>query len=108
MEKYTDEELKAAGGIIDTRKIQNPIRDIQQVVAVGDLAAQRGIEVGDYVKFNPKRYSKPVHNPGSLQGTTRKDDVVIDYNIPTIEIDGIEYLFVSDNDLEFIVTNWSD
>ena len=63
-------DLKTTGGIIDSTRAGS-VKEYQTVVAVGPMV--RGIEVGDIVYINPKRYAVMQHKPGSLQDGVIKD-----------------------------------
>ena len=56
-------DLTTNGGIIDSTRAGS-VKEYQTVVAVGPMV--RGIEVGDIVYVNPKRYAVMQHKPGSF------------------------------------------
>lgn len=87
------------GGIIDSSKA-NTVKEYQTVVAVGPMV--RGIEVGDVVFINPKRYAVMKHKPGSLQDGVIKDNPVIGYNFTIIDIEGKPHLYIQDGDIEYV------
>ena len=62
----------------------------------------RGIEVGDTVFINPKRYAVMKHKSGSLQDGVIKDNPVIGYNFDIVEIDGVDHLYLQDSDIKFV------
>lgn len=62
----------------------------------------RGINVGDIVYINPKRYAVMKHKEGSLQDGVIKDNPVVGYNFDIIEIDGTEHLYLQDGDIKFV------
>lgn len=92
-------DLKTKGGIIDTTKA-GAVKEYQTVVAVGPMV--RGINVGDIVYINPKRYAVMKHKEGSLQDGVIKDNPVVGYNFDIIEIDGTEHLYLQDGDIKFV------
>lgn len=99
MNRY-DSNIKAKGSkLIDGSKM-NAVKEYQTVVAVGPMV--RGIEVGDVVFINPKRYAVMKHKPGTLQDGVVKDNPVIGYNFDTVEIDGVEHLYLQDCDVKFV------
>lgn len=85
--------------LLDATK-SGAVKEYQKVVAVGPMV--RGIEVGDTVFINPKRYAVMKHKEGSLQDGVIKDNPVIGYNFDIIEIDGVEHLFLQDNDIKYV------
>ena len=109
MDTYTEEELKV-GGIIDSSKINLPVKEYQTVVAVGPTV--RNIEVGDIVKINPARYKvrdfkeEPQGNANSLRNSLVK--TVPSYQFKYIKIDGVNHLLLADSDIEFIVEEYED
>lgn len=87
------------GGIIDSSKA-NSVKEYQTVVAVGPMV--RGIEVGDTVFINPKRYAVRKHQEGSLKDGVITDNPVIGYNFTVIDIDGKPHLYIQDNDIDYV------
>lgn len=85
--------------LLDAAK-SGAVKEYQKVVAVGPMV--RGIEVGDTVFINPKRYAVMKHKEGSLQDGVIKDNPVMGYNFDIIEIDGVEHLFLQDNDIKYV------
>ena len=98
MNKYGTEYLKGTT-IIDT-SISDTVKEYQTVVAVGPQV--KGVEVGDVVYFNPKRYAVMKHKEGTLQDGTIKDNPVIGYKFDIIEIDNVPHLYIFDNDIKFV------
>lgn len=97
--KY-DSDVKLAGtNLLDNSK-SNAVKEYQTVVAVGPTV--RGIEVGDVVFINPKRYMVRKHQEGSLKDGVITDNPVIGYNFETIDIDGETHLLLFDNDIKFV------
>lgn len=98
MNKYGTEYLKGTT-IIDT-SISDTVKEYQTVVAVGPQV--KGVEVGDVVYINPKRYAVMKHKEGTLQDGTIKDNPVIGYKFDIIEIDNVPHLYIFDNDIKFV------
>jgi co-chaperonin GroES (HSP10) len=102
-ERYQEDVLN--GGIITGKnETQGSIKFYQTVVAVGPMV--RGIEVGDQVMINPKKYEVKRYDPNSV-----KEDMgmnaVTGWNLPVVEMDDVagnpqEYLFLDDRDIEFV------
>ena len=62
----------------------------------------RGIEVGDTVFINPKRYAVKKHQEGTLKDGIITDNPVIGYNFTVINIEDKPYLYLQDNDIEYV------
>lgn len=97
MDKYSMD--KKIGSLIDVTRA-GAVKEYQRVLAVGPMV--KGIEVGDIVFINPKRYAVMQHKEGSLQDGAIKDNPVISYKFDILEIDGKECLLLSDNDIRFV------
>lgn len=102
MDKY-DIDLKH-GEIIDANKLKGTIKEFQKVVAIGPMVHY--INVGDTVLVNPAAYGKPKHvkdqGDGSIAQNTEGYHVEMEYHFPTIMIDGVEHLFITDRDIDVI------
>ena len=99
MNRY-EQDVKVKGtDLIDSSK-SNAVKEYQTVVAVGPMV--RGIEVGDTVFINPNRYAVMKHKAGSLQDGVIKDNPVIGYNFDTVEIEGVNHLYLQDSDIKFV------
>ena len=105
MEKYSDEEIKT-GSIIDVHKVNNPIKEYQKVVCVGPMV--RNIKEGDLVMVNPKRYARMKHQEGSLKDGIVSDNPVISYNFNVIKLNNIDYLLLTDQDIDFIIEEYEE
>lgn len=102
-DEYTDEDIKKGGLIIKTK---GTLKEYQKVIAAGPLV--RGIQVGDVVCINPKRYAKYKHNPGSLKDGVITDNPVISYNFNVIELDHVPHLLITDQDVDFVIEDYED
>lgn len=102
-DEYTDEDIKKGGLIVKTK---GTLKEYQKVVAAGPLV--RGIQVGDVVCINPKRYAKYKHNPGSLKDGVITDNPVISYNFNVIELDHVPHLLITDQDVDFVIEDYED
>lgn len=96
--EYTEEDAKRGDLIV---KANGTLKEYQTVVAVGPLV--RGVNVGDVICINPKRYAKYKHNPGSLKDGVITDNPVIAYNFNVIELDHISHLLITDQDIDFVI-----
>ena len=97
-EEYTEDDVRK-GGLIT--KIIGSLKEYQKVVAIGPMV--RGIQVGDLVCINPKRYAKYKHPPGSLKDGVITDNPVVAYNFNVIELDHVSHLLLTDQDIDFII-----
>ena len=102
MDKY-DIDVKS-GEIIDVNKIKGTVKEFQTVVAVGPMVHY--INVGDTVLVNPSAYGKPKQvrdqGNGSVAQSAEGYHVEMEYHFPTIMIDGVEHLFITDRDIDCI------
>lgn len=104
--KYVGEVTTAGGIILDTLKMSGSLNPYQTVIAVGSTV--NGIKEGDIVKLNFKRYAKAKHIPGAIDEAENKqfDSMSISYEIPIININDVEYLFLQNNDVEYVVEEY--
>lgn len=103
-EKYQEDQKK--GNVIDVTKTSGTIKEYQRVVAVGSNPA--GIEVGDYVMINPMRYAVTRHKEGSLKDGVITDNPVIGYNLPIIEINGVDHMLLETADVMYIIEKFEE
>lgn len=104
MEKY-DEDV-VVGSLIDTTKQKGSVKEFQRVIAVGSCV--RDIKVGDLVLINPKNYRILKHEQGSMKDGVITDNPTVGYNIPTVEINGSQYMYLEDRDIEYIVEEYEE
>ena len=92
--------------ILDTRKMDGSLNPYQRVYSVGGTV--RDVKEGDIVKINFSRYAKAKHTPGAIDEAENKqfDNVSFDYEIPVITIEDIQYLFLQDRDIEYVVEEY--
>jgi len=102
-DEYTEDDVERGGLMI---KIAGSLKEYQKVVAVGPMV--RGIQVGDLVCINPKRYAQYKHKPGSLKDGVVTDNPVVSYNFNVIELDHISHLLLTDQDIDFVIEEWND
>lgn len=93
-------------GVIDTNRQKGSVKEYQKVVAVGSMV--KDIKVGDMVLINPKNYRILKHKEGSMKDGVITDNPTVGYNIPTVEINGEQFMYLSDNDIEYIVEDYED
>ena len=102
-DEYTEDDVKRGGLMIKT---VGSLKEYQKVVAVGPMV--RGIQVGDLVCINPRRYAQYKHKPGSLKDGVITDNPVVSYNFNVIELDHISHLLLTDQDIDFVIEEWND
>lgn len=95
---YEKDEME--NGVIVNQK--GTVKEHQRVVNVGDCV--KGINVGDLVHIDPIRYGKPKHDMNSL----KSDDVIINYNIPIIKLNGIKHFKLTQADIDYVVEEYTD
>lgn len=103
MEQYKE---KVTNGLVGIDTPKTGLSQYQKVVAVGSTV--RDIKVGDLVSINPKRYAKMRHKEGGFNDGVMKDNSVVTYEFDTIELDGETYLRLFDNDIEYIVEEFTE
>lgn len=104
MDKYEDDVTQS--GIITKNRTKGAIKEYQKVVAVG--TAVRDIKEGDLVKINPSRYEIKKYSDGSMKDGVITTNSVIGYKFDIIEIDNKEYLYLRDNDIDYIATEYEE
>lgn len=97
-EEYTEDDVRK-GGLIT--KIIGSLKEYQRVVAIGPMV--RGIQVGNLVCINPKRYAKYKHQSGSLKDGVITDNPVVAYNFNVIELNHVSHLLLTDQDIDFVI-----
>jgi hypothetical protein len=102
-DEYTEDDVKKGGLMIKT---VGSLKEYQKVVAVGPMV--RGIQVGDLVCINPKRYAQYKHKPGQLKDGVITDNPVVSYHFNVIELDHISHLLLTDQDIDFVIEEWND
>lgn len=105
MDRY-EEDMTTVGGLIDTHKQRGAVKEYQKVIAVGSCV--RDINVGDLVFINPKNYRQLKHEKGSMKDGVITDNPVVGYNIPTVEINGKQFMYLDDRDIEYIVEDYEE
>ena len=101
-DEYTDKDTVKGKLMV---KLSGTLKEYQRVVAVGPLV--RGIEVGNLVCINPRRYAKYKHQPGSLKDGVIEDNPVVAYNFNVIELDHVPHLLLTSQDIDFVIEDYS-
>ena len=100
---YEYEDDAKVGNLLDVKHTKGTLKEYQRVIAVGPMV--RSISEGDLVMVNPKRFAKFKHQKGSLKDGVISDNPVIAYEFPIIELDHISHLLLSDQDIDFVITD---
>lgn len=104
--KYVGDVTTAGGLLLDTSRLSGSLNPYQTVIAVGEMC--KDLNEGNIVKLNFKRYAVANHVPGAIDEAQNKqfDNMSIRYEIPMINLDGRECLFLQSNDVEYVVTDY--
>lgn len=97
-------EITTEAGLVLANKMEGQINMFQTVVSVGKMVTD--LKPGDVVCINFKRYLKAKHVPGVIEDNIQSDNLGAVYEIPQIEMDGHQYLFLQNNDIEFVVEEY--
>jgi len=103
MDIYTVDEA-TEGGIVDTSILKMQVKPYQKVIAVGSMV--RDIKVGDLVKVDPSRYRVVKQKKNSVKDDMEEYAPVDEYRFRIVEINHKKYLFLSDSDIEYIVSEY--
>lgn len=104
MRKYAVDET--INGVINTSKLAGSLKEYQEVLAVGTTV--KGINVGDLVCINPKRYEVKRYNEGSLNDGVLQENKSLGYRFNTIVIDDKDCLLLFDSDIDYIVNEYEN
>ena len=98
--------ISTDSGLILPSKMDGQLNLYQWVVSVGPMVT--GIKEGDIVRINLKRYAVVEHAKGTLDAASniQHDDMQMKYEIPMIPINGKDYLFLQNNDIEYVVEGY--
>ena len=103
--KYVGNQSTTKGGLlIDTTRMDGTLNPYQYIKAVGRMVTD--VKEGDIVYINFKRYAKSQHLPGSINDNVQSDKLSITYEIPMVKIDGVDYLMLQNNDIEYVVEDY--
>ena len=97
-------ENKVINGVV-TPTMGN-LKEYQKVVAVGPVV--RGINVGDLVSVNPRRYAVMKYKEGSLKDGIISENPVKHYNFNVIELDHVQHLLLTDQDIDFVIEEFEE
>ena len=96
-----DQKTTTSGLVYDATKMKGGLNIYQRVIAVGTMV--HDVKEGDVVRLNYKRYAIPMQKPGAIENNIQKSDINYTYQIPMVTLDGVDYLFLQNNDIEFVV-----
>ena len=102
--KEVYKENKVINGVV-TPTMGN-LKEYQKVVAVGPVV--RGINVGDLVSVNPRRYAVMKYKEGSLKDGIISENPVKHYNFNVIELDHVQHLLLTDQDIDFVIEEFEE
>lgn len=81
-------------------------KEWQTVIAVGPTV--KNCKEGDVIMVDPVRYAIQKHREGSLKDGVVADNPTIAYNIPIITVDGKEYMYLFDTDIQFVINDYEE
>lgn len=85
----------------------NKLKEYQTVVAVGDSC--RVVEEGNLVCIDLSSYAQWKYKKNSVKSDMEElHNEIVGYNVPQIEIDGKEYLYLDIRDIKYIVQEFDD
>ena len=85
----------------------NRLKEYQKVVAVGDSC--RGIKVGDLVCIDLSAYAQRKYKKNSVKADMEElTNDIIGYNVPQIEIDGKDCMYLDLRDIKYIIEDYDD
>lgn len=92
-------------GIISPKA--NRLMEYQKVVAVGDSC--RGIKEGDLVCIDLSSYAQYKYKKNSVKSDMEElHNDIIGYNVPQINLDGVDCLYLDLRDIKYIVLDYED
>lgn len=97
-------EDKVINGVLTPTK--GNLMEYQKVVAVGPVV--RGINIGDLVSVNPRRYAVMKYKEGSLKDGVISENPVKHYNFNVIELDHVQHLLLTDQDIDFVIEEFEE
>lgn len=81
----------------------------QKVVAVGEFISSREnnkLKEGSIVEIDLTQFAKHKYEDGEIKGSIQNMNTVVEYDIPTIEIDGITHLYLPDNAIKTVIDDY--
>ena len=99
-----DKEEKTVSGIIMVNRNKSFTSNWQKVIAVGDMV--KTVKVGDIVHINPIRYGKSKYKEGSLKDGVIEENFHVEFDIPTVDINGQQCLYLQDRDIDLVAEDY--
>lgn len=106
MDRYEDSGIETPYSVINIKKYNGQLKEYQRVIAVGDTV--KSVKPGDLVLIDLIRYAVLKHEPGSIRDHIEKDNPVVKYNLPIIELDGKQCLKLQDRDIDGIIEEYEE
>lgn len=94
------------GKIITLGEDHGGLHPIQKVIAKGSFVKDDDIKVGDLVKIDLTQYGKTKYEEGSIKENMQSMNPIIEYNVPTIKLNGKECLFLRDSAITYVVEDY--
>ena len=102
-ERYQEDQTN--GVLLDASKLEGRYKEYQKVVRVG--SSVREVSVGDTVLIDPSRYMKRKFSDNSLREDF-VDNPIVEINIPTVTMDGIDYFMIEERDIAYIIESYEE
>lgn len=106
-DRYTAEESAAMnGGLVMANQI-NQLKPYQKIKAISPRISVPYKE-GDMVAINITRYGRPIQKKDMNSIDSSREDYYASmaYHVPVVEIDGVEYLKLGDNDIDMFIEEY--
>lgn len=104
-DEYSDVTYVPGTQIIDASKIQQGVKELQTVLAVGPDV--RGIKEGDLVCINPAAYAVKKYKKGDMHDNLEEySNTVIGYAFPEINVNNKPCLYLDQRDIDFVVEEY--
>ena len=104
--RYTEDEVKTAGGLIDLSKEDQPVKEFQEVLAVGPNV--KDLKVGDFVCLNFNRYKRPIHNDQDAANKIKGDKITFEYLFDSVVVDNVQMLRLYDSDVVYKINSYKE
>ena len=99
--KRYEHDLTTESGLVLAGRTEGSMNEFQTVVAVGEQC--RGIKPGDVVHISFKNYIFVEHKGAGVGAdNVERDKMSIKYEIPVIDVDGMQCLYLKYRDIEYI------
>ena len=104
--RYTEDEVKTAGGLIDLSKEDQPVKEFQEILAVGPNV--KDLKVGDFVCLNFNRYKRPIHNDQDAANKIKGDKITFEYLFDSVVVDNVQMLRLYDSDVVYKINSYKE